>query len=562
MVKWESKRLGDMLMLASGIMLAVVMNQLGAFYFFRADLTEEKRYSIKPPTRELLMNLDDDVYVEIFLEGDLNSGFRRLRKATQETLEEFSVYSGNKVHYKFTDPSAAVGQNARNEYMAMLASKGIQPTNVIDNRNGQRIEKLVFPGALVSYAGEESGVMLLKGNRSQRSEEVLNQSIEGIEFEMANAIQKLSTTNRKKVGLLTGHGELDSLHIAGFRTALSDSYDVFKTELSNKNLLASLDLLIIAKPERSFSELDKYKLDQYILRGGHVLFLIDRLRVNIDSVSRDDYFALPYSLGLDDQLFRYGVRINPDLVQDRLALRYPVITGVLNGKPQMTPIEWPFMPLINRYTESPMTRNLDLTMLKFANSIDTVKASGIRKTPLLFTSEYARRLTAPVKVAVGDLRSDKPENFTEKFIPLAYLLEGKFTSLYKNRFLPESIDSTGFVSEGVNSKIIVIADGDIARNEISGRSGQPQELGLDGFSGYTFANKDLLMNMVTYLVDGSGLINARNKEVKIRPLNKERIRDERLTWQLINLMLPVTLMGAFGILKVYLRKKRYAKSQP
>ncbi len=556
MVNWEGKKLHDILVLAIGLLLAIIANQLSSMYFFRADLTEEKRYSLQPSTRDLLTNLDDDVYVEVFLEGDLNAGFRRLRKGVEETLDEFRVYSGNKVHYKFTDPAAATGQNARNEFMALLASKGIQPTNVIDTKNGQRTEKLVFPGALVSYAGGEAGVMLLKGNRALKSEEVLNQSIEGVEFQLATAIHNLSFDDRKKVGLVTGHQELDSLEIGSFRQALSNAYDVFKVDISKPANLSGLDVLIIAKPQGNFREGEKYNLDQYVLHGGHVLFLMDRLRVNLDSVSRDDYFALPYPLGLDDQLFRYGVRINPDLVLDRVALRYPVVTGIVDGKPQMTPIEWPFMPLINHYADHPITRNLDVTALKFASSLDTVKATGVKKTPLLFTSDYSKKLTAPVKVTVNDLRNDNPESFAEKAVVMAYLLEGKFTSLYKNRFLPEGVDSTAFISDGA-SRIIVVGDGDIARNEVNARSGQPRELGFDGFSGYTFANKDLLMNMVAFLADESGLINARSKDIKIRPLDKEKIRNERFTWQLLNVALPVLLVIGVGIVKVYLRKKKY-----
>ncbi len=558
MVNWESKRLHDLLVLAIGLVLAVVINQLSSLYFFRADLTEEKRYSIQASTRDLLEKLDDDVYVEVFLEGDLNAGFRRLRKGVEETLEEFRIHSGNKVHYKFTDPATAAGQNARNEFMTLLASKGIQPTNVIDSKNGQRTEKLVFPGALVSYAGGESGVMLLKGNRALRSEEVLNQSIEGIEFQLASTIYKLSFADRKKVGLLSGHGELDSLEILSLQTSLSEVYDVIKVDLENPNDVRQLDVLVIAKPTRNFSESDKYKLDQYILRGGRVLFLLDRLRVSVDSVSRDDYFALPYSLGIDDQLFRYGVRVNPDLLLDRVALRYPVVTGVVDGKPQMTPIEWPFMPLINHYSDHPITRNLDVSVLKFASSIDTVKAAGVKKTPLMFSSDYSRRMTAPVKVTVNDLRNDKAESFTERAIPVAYLLEGRFISLYKNRFLPAHVDSVNFVPEG-NSRMIVVGDGDIARNEVSSRSGQSRELGFDAFSGYTFANKDLLMNMVAFLSDEGGLINARSKDIKIRPLDKERIKNERMMWQVINVALPVLLVIGIGMVKVFLRKRKYTR---
>ena len=558
MVKWESKKLGDLLLLFNGIALAILLNQLTSFYFFRLDLTEEKRYTIKTPTKELLRKLDDDVYVEVYLEGDLNAGFRRLRKAVQETLEEFRIYSDNKVHYVFKDPAAAMGQQAQQEFMTSLAAKGIQPIDVIDSKDGKRTQKRVFPGALISYGGAETGVMLLKGKTALRSEEVLNQSIEGLEYELVNAINTLFNTDRKRIGFVTGHGELDSLQIASLNNSLLQSYDVFKTNLTRKQSLTQYDVLIVAKPTKAFSETDKYKLDQFLLGGGKLLLLIDQLEASMDSASSKNYFAFPYHLGLDDLLFHYGVRINQDVVQDIVSLRFPVITGNVNGKPQVTPIEWPFFPMINHYSNHPITRNLDATVLKIASSIDTVKATGIGKTPLLVSSQYSRKAQAPVKINVDDLRKEmKPENFSGGPFVLGYLLEGEFSSLYANRFLPEGVDSSGYKSKGVPSKLIVVADGDLARNEVSMRTGQPQMLGLDGFSGYTFANLELIMNMVAYLADEGGMINARNKQVKIRPLDKEMIKNDRLFWQLMNLVLPLTLVILFGLLKIYLRKRKF-----
>ncbi|NOT73885.1 MAG: gliding motility-associated ABC transporter substrate-binding protein GldG [Cyclobacteriaceae bacterium] len=555
MVNWGSKKFGDILLLAVGLMFAIVLNQLGSFYFFRADLTEEKRYTIKEPTKELLKSLEDDVYIEVYLEGDLNAPFRRLRKAVEETLQEFRIYSDNKIHFSFTDPALAIGQNAQREFMTSLASKGIQPMNIIDNKDGQRSEKLVFPGALVSYGGAEKGVMLLKGDRAQKSEEVLNQSIEGLEFQLASAIQVLSTADRKSIGFIRGHGELDSLNVAGLQNSLLESYDVFDVTLDKKPLPTEYDVLVIAKPTRQFSELDNYALDQYLLKGGKLLLMIDRLNAAMDSASGENYFSLPYPSGLEDQLFHYGVRINQNLIQDRVSMRYPIVTGIVDGKPQMTPIEWPFYPLINHYADHPITRHLDMSALKFVSSIDSVKAPGIKKTPLLYSSGYSRDMTAPVKISVADLRKEKPESFSQGPFVLAYLLEGKFSSLYKNRFLPEGADSTGFRSEGVHSKMIVVGDGDLARNDV--RGGKPQPLGYDAFSRYTFANQELIMNMIAYLTDEAGLISTRNKEVKVRPLDKEKIKNSRFSLQLLNLVLPIVAIALFGIVKIYVRRRKY-----
>jgi ABC-2 type transport system permease protein len=558
MVNWmKNKKTGDLLLLANGLALVILVNVLASFYFFRLDLTEEKRYTIQPQTKKLLKNLEDDVFVEVFLEGeDLNPEFRRFQKSIRETLEEFKIHSGNRLRYTFTNPLQASNEKARNEFIAELNSKGISPKNVIETRDGQRIEKFVFPGALVSYEGFETGVMLLKGSRAQN----INQSLEEIEFELANAIYKLSNTDRKRIGLITGHGELDSLAFASFNNTLLDQYDVFKVSLARKTFITGYDLLLIAKPTREFSVSDKYKIDQYLMRGGKLLFLLDRLDADMNRASEDDYFAFPYDLNLDDQLFKYGVRINQDLIQDGVSGKYPIVVGGDRNQPQIMQLDWPFFPLVNQYANHPITRNLDASLLKFVSSIDTVKAVGVKKTPLLFSSQYSRKVTAPVKVGVNDLRKQMQEgNFESGKIPIAYLLEGEFTSLYKNRFAPEGVDTTGYRDQSVSTKMIVVADGDLARNDVNPRDGNPQQLGLDPFTQYTFANQDLLMNMVAYLVDENGLIKARNKEVRVRPLDKEKIRKERTFWQVINLVLPIVILILFGLVRSYWRKLTYTR---
>ncbi|MBX2943969.1 MAG: gliding motility-associated ABC transporter substrate-binding protein GldG [Cyclobacteriaceae bacterium] len=528
-------------------------------FFFRLDLTEEKRYSIKEPTQTLLENLDDDVYIEVFLAGDLNAGFKRLQKSIAELLAEFRITSGNKIHYTFTNPESALSQKAQSEFMKDLVSKGISPMNVIDNKGGQRTEKIVFPGAVISYGGFEKGVMLLKGDRASSSDEVLNQSIEGLEYEFANAIQELTNTNPKRIGLLTGHGELDNLDIASFNNALLDKYGVFKVDLERKKAIENYDLLIIPKPTQSFSELDKLKLDQYVMHGGKLLVLIDRLDAVMDSASRQDYFAFPYTLNIEDLLFKYGIRINPDLIQDKISARYPIVTGQVDNRPQLMQIDWPFFPLVNQYAAHPITRNLDATLLRFVSSIDTVKATGIKKTPLLLTSPLSRKLGTPVKVGVNDLRNNtNPDLFQPGLIPVSYLLEGEFTSLYKDRFLPDGSEGITFQEKSTPTKIIVVADGDVARNDVNPRTGQPQQLGFDPISSYTFANENLLMNMVAYLVDENGLISSRSKEIKIRPLNKTKVQEERAFWQMVNLILPLLMLFAFGLIRTYFRKRKYS----
>lgn len=558
MVNWKSRKTGDLLLLANGIIALILINLLASRFFFRIDLTEEKRYSVHASTREMLSRLNDDVYVEVFLEGELNAGFRRFQKSIRETLEMFRVYSGNKVQYSFTDPATALGQKARSEFMAELASKGIQPTNVIDTRDGERFEKIIFPGAIVSYGGAETGVMLLKGNKAQSPEEEINQSIEGVEFEIANAIHKLTEEDPKVVGIISGHGELEGVQFASFERAVSELYHFRRLSLQDPGL-SDCEVVVIAKPTTAFTQMDRYRLDQYIMGGGKVLFLIDRLDASMDSATQATHFAFPYEIALDDMLFHYGVRVNPDLVQDRYAARYPVVTGERpDGTPQLHLIEWPFFPLINRFADHPITHNLDRILTKFVSSIDTVKAPGVRKTPLLFTSQYSRKLTAPVNVNINELRRNlAAEKFTESFIPVAYLLEGTFTSLYKNRFLPEGADQGSFRDQSVDTRIIVVADGDVAKNEVK-RTGEPLPLGFDPFANYTFANQDLLLNMIAYLADEDGLIRARTKEITIRPLDREQVADEKLRWQAINLGIPLAVLIAFGVVRAYWRKRKFA----
>jgi gliding-associated putative ABC transporter substrate-binding component GldG len=279
----------------------------------------------------------------------------------------------------------------------------------------------------------------------------------------------------------------------------------------------------------------------------------------MDSASHDDYFAFPYDLNLDDQLFKYGVRINLDLIEDRNAGKYPVVINERGGKPQLQLMDWPFFPLINQYADHAVTRNLDAVVARFVSSIDTVKAAGIKKTPLLLTSQYTRTITAPVNVSINNLRRNvKQEDYTKSFVPVGYLLEGKFNSLFKNRFLPEGVDKNLVKENSPSTKIIIIADGDIARNDVNPRTGQPQTLGYDPFSQYTFANQDLLMNSLAFLIDEDGLIGVRRKEVRIRPLNRDRAQSEKVKWQAINLVLPLILLCGFGFARAIYRKRKYA----
>ena len=559
MVSMKSKSIGEILILLISITFLVLVNILASRYFYRWDLTEENRYTINESTKEMLSALDDQVYVEVFLAGDLNPDFKRLQKNIQETLVEFNIYSNNLVQYSFNDPTLAMDQKAKNEFIQQLAAKGINPTRLYDNEDGKETQKLIFPGAIISYSGRETGVTLLKSNQTASAIEKLNLSIEGLEYEIASSIAKLTQVERMKIGLVKGHGELGSAEVAGLQIALSESYLLEDTRLEGNNQLNQYDALIIAKPTTVFSEQNKYHLDQYIMNGGSVLFMIDKLEVNIDSISSPFNYAFPYDLNLDDMLFKYGVRVNNTLIQDRVAGTEVVVVGNVGNQPQLKPFRWPFYPIINQYSDHVTVKNLDAVLTKFVSTIDTIKVSGVRKTPIMFTSEYSRSLTAPVQVSLAHISKElTPEKLNKKHLPVGYLLEGQFTSLFRNRFLPEGVNNQNRLDQSLPSKIVVIADGDIARNEVNPTTGQPLGLGYNFNTRNTFANKDLILNLVTYITNGEGLIKARSKEVKIRPLDNVKTEKEATFWKALNLGLPLVLLILFGISKNYLRRKKYA----
>ena len=552
--------INSILIFCIGVVSILIVNQLAIKYPLRIDLTDEKRYTISDPSKNLLKSLDDVAYIEVYLEGELPSGFKRLKNSIKETLDEFSVYAGSNLQFKFIDPTIAQSNKARNEFYQSLIEKGLLATNLTYSKDGNKSEKLVFPGAIISYYGAEKPVILLKGNQSASAEERLNQSIEGLEYELINALRTLASDRRKRIAILQGHGQPDSLQMAGLTNALVDKYDVFQVNLRNrKKDLQGYDAIVLAKPTEKFTENEKYILDQYIVNGGKTLMFLDALHVNMDSASGDGTYALPYELNLTDMLFKYGVRINQNYIQDMFCGNYPVVTGNMGDQPQVRMLPWPFFPVINTFGDHPIVKNMDALTSKFVSNIDTVKAIGIKKTPLLSTSQYSRVLSYPVKVGFNDLRNDlSPDNYAAGNQNIAYLLEGSFTSVYKNRILPGLSNEIDFVEKGPEGGIMVCSDGDLIRNEFNLQNGDPLELGADPFTGTQYANKDFVLNALEYLLNDKGIITAKGKEIRIRPLDKIKIGEEKLKWQLINILVPLLLILLYGIIRFYMRKRKYA----
>ncbi|AKQ47581.1 gliding-associated ABC transporter substrate-binding component GldG [Rufibacter radiotolerans] len=555
----ESRRRHDWTFFLVAVGLLLVLNFVANRYFFRLDLTEDKRYSISDQTKTLLANLKEPVNITVYLEGEFPAGFRRLQNSTREMLEEFRLYSDGRVQYQFIDPNANTNEEARNQFYTQLAQKGLQPTNLFAQEGDKKVEKIVFPGALISAGSKETAATLLKGSQTASPEERLNQSIEGLEYELATGIQKVASTSAGRIGVLQGHGELWLPQAADFLGTLSEYYTVNRVNLSQVPNLNNFNLVVLMKPTQPFSEQDKYKMDQFLIRGGKLLFMLDGVRASLDSVREEGALAFPYDLNLQDMLFKYGVRVNPDLVQDLNSSFIPMVTGYMGNQPQTQLVPWRYYPLINSFSELPVTRNLDAVQTKFVSSLDTVKAMGIKKSPLMWTSQYSRKRDSPVSISLNDPRVDRyPKLFNQNAIPVGYLLEGKFQSVFKNRPVPEG-SSIPFLPESKASQIVVFSDGDLAANEVDPRSGRPLELGFDRFTRTRFANKELLKNVVDYLLNEKGLIELRGKEIKLRPLDKLKLREERTKWQAINLGIPLVLLALFGVVKFWLRKRKYAR---
>jgi gliding-associated putative ABC transporter substrate-binding component GldG len=564
-VPTSSRKRQDLLRFAAIVGSLLVLNFVAQQFFFRLDLTEEKRYTMSPATKTLLTELKQPVTITVYLAGDFPPTFRRLEQGVRETLNEMQVYGGGNLNFIFIDPSAAGTEAARNQFYSTLFKKGLKPTNLGANENGKRVEKIIFPWAVVQAGGQSRNVLLLRGSQVASPEQRLNQSIEGLEYELANAIRQVAPPGgaKRRIGVITGHGELDNAQMGDILTSWQQNYDVFRVNLSQvKDLRGNLDAVVVAKPTQPYSEEEKFRLDQFITHGGRAMFFIDALRVDLDSVSRNGAsLATPYNLNLDDLLFRYGVRLNPNLLLDLNSGQIPLVTGMTGNKPKIEPLPWQLYPLINRFSPNPITRNLDAVYLKFVGNIDTVKAAGIRKTELMTTSRYTRRLPAPVPINFNDARLEPNQKlYQNSYQSVGYLLEGTFRSLFANRAAPGTTQYQPDQNpNAVPSKILVISDGDFLRNDVDPKSGRPFRLGFDRLANTEFANRELILNATDYLLDETGLIAVRGKQITLRPLDKVQLADHRRPWQLLNLGAPLVLLAAFGAVRAWRRKRRYAR---
>ena len=561
----RSQKSQDLINLALLVIAIVLINFIGSFFFVRLDLTSEKRFTLTPQSKELAKSLNDVVTVKVYLEGDFPGapGFKRLRNATKELLDEFRAIAGDNVEYEFIDPNSFTDKKQKQDLYQQLVKNGIQPTNLEIKGDKGVTQQIIFPGAVVTYMGRETVWPLLKTQMGVSPEEQLNNSVQGLEYEFVNAIRKLKKGIKPAVAFLTGHHELDSLQVLDLSNALGEFYDVSRIEINHRlKALDGLKCLIVAHPDSALDEKDKFIIDQFIMRCGNVLWLINPIMLSYDSLKKGaTTFGVENPIHLSDQLFTYGARLNLNLIQDLQCSAIPVNKALVGEKPRFELTNWVFSPLVVPTENHPIVKNLDLIKFDFVSSIDTIAARGIKKTILLKSSKYTKIVNAPVRINLGmvNIRPDERQ-YRKQYQPVAVLLEGSFHSLFDNRIAPAiARDSAiGFKNIGKPAKMIVVADGNIARNSFD-RNGQPLPLGFDIYTRRTFGNKDFILNCMNYLCDDSGLMSARLREVKLRMLNKKKITLERFYWQTLNVVGPLVLIGLLALITNYIRKNKYAK---
>ena len=578
--KKHNVKVANISQLLLGLVIIILVNVIGSYVYTRFDLTSEKRYSLSNATKDMLSDINDLVYFRVYLEGEFPAGFKRLSRETRDMLREFRAYNRN-IEFEFINPSASSDNQERQGIYSMLIDKGLEPTELNVKTKEGTSQKVIFPGAIATYRGKEMPVNLLASQRGAPPEEILNSSIQNLEFALADAVRKLVDDLRPKIAFIQGHGELSKDETADAYLGLSEYYTVEWVRLDEKlNSLTErvqvdslttrvenkYEAIIIARPDSMFSEKDKFIIDQHIMRGGKVMWLVDPVYASMDSLQMNaETIGLNLDLGLTDMFFKYGFRLNNNLVMDLNALPIPVKTGDVGGQPQFEFFPWYYFPIITPLSDDPIVKNLNAIKTEFVSSIDFVEsAPDIDKEVLLHTSRYSRTVNAPVFITLEIVGQPPDERlYRKEFVPVAVKVEGAFESLYNNRVPPEIMESQeiGFEAKSPETKMIVIADGDVIRNQFQRSGGQmlPLPLGYDRYTGQQFGNRELILNAMNYLTDDSGLISIRSRDLKLRLLDRTKVEDERVYWQVLNTVLPVLLVVIFGIVLSVIRKRKYAK---
>ena len=560
--------------------LVILINFLFSFADYSFDLTSDKKYSISNETEQILSRLDDIIFVKVYLDGDFPSEFKHLQTEVENLLSSFKSIAGNNFDFEFIDPNNSGDEEDKMNLFKQLVKDGLSPTDIEVRTSSSNLNQIIFPSALVYYKDKKIAVNFLKNSIKKQAGENINSSVENLEFEFVSAIHQILKTNILRIAFLKGNGELTKDQVYDLtNSVLQDNnslsyyyqvehFNIKEFEIDSNTMdtdisrqiarMEAYKAIIIAKPTIPFNNLDKFLIDQYIMGGGKILWLIDAVNASMDSLQTENSFiALKNDLNLDDQLFKYGVRINANLIEDLRSSEIPIVTGYSNNIPQQSYFSWPYYPLLFSETNHPISKGLDAIKCDFASSIDTIK-NTIKKTILLTSSKQSRLNPTPAKISLGILQNSPPiQSYNKPYLPIALLLEGEFESVFRNRILPKQ-QSLAFKDKSMATQMIVVSDGDIARNSISG-NGDIFPLGYDRFIKYTYpGNKKFIMNAVHYLCDDIGITKLKSKEIKLRLLDKEKIANNRLLIMLINIVLPLLLLFSFTLVFIQFKKKKYA----
>jgi len=546
------------------VAVVLVLNIASNFIFHRFDLTQDHRYTLSPTTLKILKDVKNPLSIKVYLQGELPAEFKRLQLESKQLLEEFQAYNSN-IIIEFVDPLENKDESMEN--IKELYRKGLTPINITVDDKGKQSQSMVFPWAIAVYNNKEVNIPLLKNIMGANTTQKVIGSVQHLEYSISDGINKISKNKQKKVAIIKGNGELQERYIAKFLLQVRESYfiapftldSVAKNPNGTLKLLQDYDLAVIAKPTEAFSDEEKLVLDQFIIHGGKTLWLVEQVNAEMDSLYNPSgaTLAFPKDLNLNDMLFKYGVRINPDLIKDEQGSPIKLASGEQGSGTQYQDFIWKFAPQVYPTSKHPIVKNLGGIKFDFANAIDTLK-NGIKKTVLLQSSPYSKKIGTPVPISLN-MVSEKtsPADYLNKGnIPMAVLLEGSFHSMFQNRVLP--FEEKSFQAEGKESKMIVISDGDIIKNQLD-KQGQPVELGYDQRSGNLYDNKDFMMNCVNYLLDDTGLINIRSKDLDLPLLDKEKVYVNYTYTQFITIGLPILILTLFGLGFTFLRKRKYSK---
>lgn len=540
-------------------MILIAVNVLSGYIYERFDLTLDQRYTLSPAAKEIVNKADAPVIVDVFLEGEFPPEFRRLQTEARQMLEEFAAENPN-IHFNFINPIED-GADA-NEVATQFYQMGMTPARINVVENGRTSEEIVFPWAMANYGNKSVIVPLLKNQLGATTEERVESSVQQLEYAFADAFMKLLEPRKKKIAVMRGNGELADANIADFIRSIQKYYftapftldSVGRDPQKTLDQLREYDLIIEAKPTEPYTEEEKLVLDQYLMSGGKQLWLLEHVAMETDSLftNAGSAFALPRDLNLGDYFFRYGLRINPVLVKDIYSAPIILATGSGN-EAQFNPFPWLYFPLTASQKNHPIVNNIEAVKFEYASPIDTL-ANDLDKTILLTSSPRTQLEGLPKEVSLNSISSQPDlDAFTAGEQALAVLLEGEFTSVYKNRVKPFPVQN--FLEESVPTKMMVISDGDIIKNQL--QRGEPMELGYDRYTGSTYGNKEFLLNAVNYLLDDSGLINIRSKDISIAFLDLEEVEENRTFWQVINVVVPLLVLALFALLFIFWRRRKY-----